>query len=124
MGSTENGLKLKSKIPTTISNGSITDSLPSLPSSSNSTSPDVKPTNFSSNNLRSTKTLSMPSPSSEPSLREPPPLVRPQSSPKPKVPSPTNSPSTSTSSRLTPSTSSSNKLMLSSQMPTPTKKTS
>merc|ERR1712151_65858 len=65
-----------------------------------------------------------PSPSSELSLREPPLLVRPQSSPKPKVPSPTNSPSTSTSSRLMPSTSSSKLLMLRSQRSTPTQKTS
>merc|ERR1712110_1073920 len=39
-------------------------------------------------------------------------------------PSPTNSPSTSTSSRLTPSTSSSKTLMSRSQMPTPTLRTS
>merc|ERR1712151_586925 len=64
------------------------------------------------------------SPSSEPSSTEPRLPAKPQSSLKPKVPSPTSLLSTSTSSRLMPSTSSSNKLTLSSQMPTLTKMTS
>merc|ERR1712110_272060 len=110
--------------PTTISSGSITDSLPSPPSSSSSTSPDVRPTSSSSSNLRSTKTLSMPSPCSEPSSTEPRPPDKPQSSPRPKVNSPTSLLSTSTSSRPTPSTSSSRPLRLSSLTPTPTKLTS
>ena len=54
---TENGLKVKSKTPTTILNGLPTDYHLLLPSLSNLTSPDVKPTNSSSNNLKNTKML-------------------------------------------------------------------
>lgn len=49
---TENGLKEKSPIPTPILNGSQEDKNKSIDSLNNFLSPDVKLTNYSSNNLK------------------------------------------------------------------------
>ena len=99
---TENGLKVKSKTPTIISNGLPTDSIPSLPNLSNLTSPDVKPTNSSSNNLKNTKMLLPLLKSLELNLPEPKPPEKLQYLPKLMEVSLTNLPNTNISSKSTP----------------------
>lgn len=82
---TENGSKEKLKTPTLILNGSPEDKIKLTELSNNFSLPDVKLTNFSSNNSKNTMMLFLPSVSSELNLLEVKLLVKLQSSLKLKV---------------------------------------
>lgn len=81
----ENGLKVRSLTPTLILNGSQEDKNKSIDSLNNFLSPDVKLTNYSSNNLKNTMMLLELLAFSEPNLPEVKLQVKLQSSLKLKV---------------------------------------